>query len=443
MQHGPFAAKASDAGFRAWLYRPYIDLGAGGSPGHVHIPGVMFALKELVERKPYPRLHGLINPSFRKTLLRETRLPAYDLNDPLELPEGLRTRGWWALCASLQHFEDIEPEDRVRALWLLHRLCLHSAILDYAPIPSDDELRTSEAHAGIGYLRGLAHFAFANDGAAELDTTELGRTAALAPRGGWARIEATYSLAAAAAKLRHDPEGLRHWMAEHRDAIERAESDEHTRHKLMSRFHRMYAFVPQFKRDWAAMSAEMDLAQAYAEKMRSDTPETRAELIVLNSAIRESRTKEALILRDFDRAEMWARACVQHCPTDPRGWLELGQVLIEREKLQEAAAAYRKAARFGPPGTEIAWFMAGQCHESLNDTEAAADAYLAALELDPLAISAAERLAELAPVLGSPEIAEWINAREQALDTIENREVRGQAADVKPYQQYEGVLGRG
>ena len=435
-------AHAADAGLKAWLYRPYIDLGAGGADGNIHVQGTIFAKRALLERKPYPRIHGLINPSFRRAVVREARLPAYTVADPLQLPEELRTEGWRALCHALENFSAIEPEERVTALWLLHRMCLHGAILHHAPNPPDQDVRRSEAYASIAYMRGLAHFAFANDGAAELDTSELERVAKLAPPGSWAQTEATYHLAAAAAKLRYDPQRLRHWSAEHRRSIDAAHADEHTFNKLMSRFHRMYAFVPQFERDWAGMTAEMDLAEAYAEKMNGDTPETRLERMTLGLAICESRTKELLVLRDLDRAESWARRAVERCPHDPRGWLELGQVLIERDKVEEALAAYREAVRFGPPGTEIAWFMAGQCCEALDDPEQAADAYLAALDVDPLAISAAQRLAELAPGL-DPIIGQWAQARVQDLQIMEAASLKPRSEDVRPYQHYEGVLGSG
>ena len=38
----------------------------------------------------------------------------------------------------------------------------------------------------------------------------------------------------------------------------------------------------------------MDLAEVWAERMRRDTPETRAEWSLLILGINESRTKEAL-----------------------------------------------------------------------------------------------------------------------------------------------------
>ena len=175
--------------------------------------------------------------------------------------------------------------------------------------------------------------------------------------------------------------------------------------------------------------------------MRRDTPETRAEWSLLILGINESRTKEALLLGKLDVAEDWARRAVRHAPSDPRGYLELGQVLIEQQRVRDALDSYRLAVRFGPPGTEIAWFMIGQCLEALDEPEHACDAYLASLDLDPLAISAAERLSEVAAKGGSPDLAAWARARVATLTSVEATSQAPAADDVKPYQQYSGVLG--
>src|SRR4051794_7882271 len=110
-------------------------------------------------------------------MVREARLPQYAVDDPLDLPRDLWTPGWAALCERLRDLAALPPGERVDALWLVHRLCLHRAILRHASAPSDDEIRRSEPHAGIAYLRGLAALALANDGVADLDTTELERAA--------------------------------------------------------------------------------------------------------------------------------------------------------------------------------------------------------------------------------------------------------------------------
>src|SRR4029450_12201460 len=102
--------------------------------------------------------------------------------------------------------------------------------------------------------------------------------------------------------LHHDRERLERWLAEQRRQIDYAEVDDHTRCKLWSRYHRIHAFVPQFNRDLAGIAADMDLAETWAERMRRDTPETRAEWSLLILGINESRTKEALLLGKLDVA---------------------------------------------------------------------------------------------------------------------------------------------
>jgi tetratricopeptide (TPR) repeat protein len=91
--------------------------------------------------------------------------------------------------------------------------------------------------------------------------------------------------------------------------------------------------------------------------------------------------------------------------------LQLGDVFIALEKPEQALAAYRRAARLAPPGREIAWFMAGQCYEVLDDLESACDAYLASLQADPLGISAAERLMDVASQLNNTALSTWIRPR--------------------------------
>ena len=79
---------AADASFKAWLYRPFLDLGPAEATGNHHLAGVTFAYKAMAERRRYPRLHGVILPSARKAMVRAARLPAFDVDDPLDLDRG-------------------------------------------------------------------------------------------------------------------------------------------------------------------------------------------------------------------------------------------------------------------------------------------------------------------------------------------------------------------
>jgi tetratricopeptide (TPR) repeat protein len=423
------------ATFTAWLYRPYIDLTPNAPDGNPQTAGLLFALRSVEREADFARIHGLYPPSFREAVLRQARFTEYQVRDPVDLPEELRSTQWETFTANLEEFDALPPAQRVRVLWLLHRLQLHYAILRYAPVLEPDQLGSAEA-AATAFIRGTARLALHYDGESDLDTSDLELVAEHAPAGDWAAIEATYYLSAVTAKKKGDAAGVRHWTDLHRVQIEASETDEHTNAKLWSRYHRVRAFVPQLDGDRAGMTAEMDRAQEWAQQTSRDTAERATEANVLAYALWESRTKEALLLGDLDLAEERVRRCITFAPLDPHAWLDLGQVLVERGEVGGAADAYRAAARFGPPATEAALFMLGQCLERLGDLEAARDAYLLALDLDPLGVSSLEQLVGIAETSnnGDDVVSAWASSRLEALGTAEEQELR-------PYQQYEGTLG--
>jgi len=428
------AADPVRASLTSWLYRPYIDLTPTGPDGNPQTVGLLFALAAVERDANYPRLHGLYPASFREAILRQARFPEYQLHDPLDLPEELWTSQWETLCAKLQEFDALAPEQRLRVLWLLHRMHLHHAILRYAPAVEPDELKFSESAAAMTFIRGTARLALHYDGESDLDTSDLELVAEYAPPGQWSVVEATYYLSAVTAKKKGNVEEVRHWTDLHRRQIEATAADEHTSAKLWSRYHRVRAFVPQLAGDRAGMTAEMDRAEEWAEAMSRETWRQEAEANVLSCALWESRTKEALVLGDLELAEERVRRCIAFAPLDPQPRLDLGQVLVERGEYEKAADAYRVAAHYGPPATEVALFMLGQCLEKLGNLHAARDAYLSALELDPLGVASLEQLVSVAKTLDDYVVAQWALGRLEALGTVESEE-------LLPYQKYEGSLG--
>lgn len=416
------------ASFTSWLYRPYIDLKPVAPEGNPQTKGLLMALASVeAESDEYPRVHGLFTPSLRVEMVRQARLPEFHLHDPLNLPMVHRTPQWQTLCANLA-FDERAPlaqKQRVRVFWLLHRLHLHRAVLDYS---QHDEL------ADIAFIRGMSRYALYLDSAGALDTNDLLRAVNNSSKGSWPAIEATYVLAAIAAKETGDPEQVRPWADEHNSQIAHATLDDHTEAKLKSRFWRVDAFVPMLAGRHKEMVKEMDAAEVWAMQMHTDTPEHAAEASAVACALWESRTKEALLLGDLDLAEERARRYVRHGPLFPTAHTTLGQVLVERKKYGEAIDAYRAAARYGPPGSEIARFMIGQCWEQVGAPEAARDAYLSALDLDPQGVASLEQLILVARQLDDRMLAEWVASRLAALSGTDPRE-------LQPYQQYEGALG--
>ncbi|WP_437080712.1 hypothetical protein [Streptomyces sp. enrichment culture] len=74
---------------------------------------------------------GIALPSFRRTLLRATSLTRYLVDDPRDVDETVRTADWQLLCDHLDVYEQLDGPQRLRTLWVLNRLTMHSAILRY------------------------------------------------------------------------------------------------------------------------------------------------------------------------------------------------------------------------------------------------------------------------------------------------------------------------
>ena len=398
-----------EASFASWLYRPYLDLGPF-SAGPLHEQRVELDYKELIDGSRGP--HGLqrvLAPSFRESLLRETGLREYTVRSPLDLPLELRTERWATLCDYVLHIRELRPAQVWATANLLVGLCLCRAVIDLVPPIAERRIAADEDVAKLAYARASASFLLHQDYGTPYSRDEFQIIADCAPRGTIVRTNAALQMVVQTAKDLKDPEVLEHWAIRARQAISEARPslDEFSHALLMSRFYRAASFAPQLRNNRQQVVAEMDLCQSYAEALDCRTDVERILAAENLHPLLESRTKEALWLGDLDLAEQRARRLTEVEPWDPKPWLELGEVLLSRDRVAEAGKAYRTAARLGPPGTAIAWFMAGQCHEALDELDLAAGAYLTALRVDPEAISAAERLREAARRLGDDPLAKW------------------------------------
>jgi hypothetical protein len=427
--------------FTAHLYRPYFDLGPIAESAPVACWGVEFACRALLDGRDYPWMYAEYPPSFRERLLEITGLTQYRVYDPRDLSSSLQTTRWQHLCEHLEDYQSLAPVTRLRVVRLLGKLGLYSFLLEFVPPPADSDVQSSEVYAELAYVRALAGLVISEDAGGQIDEHALEHIARYAPPGSHVRILALNHVAVRKAKYSADVDGTAYWLDLHCQEIQRGRSKlgETTYAQLMSRHHRVNAFVPQLNGDRAGVVREMDLCQQYAECMPRGTLEQRIAGDELMYAALESRTKEALWLGDLDVAEQRARRLVELWPLEPLAHNHLGQVLIERERIEDALGAYLSAARISAPGAEAAWFMAGQCYEALKLPERACDAYLAALRLDPLGISSLERFAEVADEIRNPVLASWSRARLSDVEAQASpHEDRQQLA---AYQQYEGQLG--
>lgn len=198
----------------------------------------------------------------------------------------------------------------------------------------------------------------------------------------------------------------------------------------LSRYYRAVSFAPQLAGDRARVREEMGIAERLAGSLEPTNERERGLKLENLHPLLESRVKEAFRLDELELAEARARELVEDVdPYDPGARIELGEVLIERGKMAEAAEVYVSAAHLGPRGTAIAWFMAGQCYEHLEDPLRACDCYLATHTADPLGISPLRRLASLAKRIGWLPLAEWA---ERSLDGLARRPEAAARGRVMP-----------
>lgn len=408
-----------------WINRPYLDLSpCSHSCWHVH--GIDYSYCNLVKDSSTTDSSTTTNPvtlihpiSFRESLTRESGLFQYQVNNPLQLPNDLRTERWDTLCNYLNHYQELQLITQVRVIALLSSLCLHKAVLEYIPKISEIQISSSTMQAYLAYSRVMSSLMSQLDSYTLDNLQELETIANYAPLGSSTRFGASLQLVALFGKATGNLQATTHWGNVTAKALDnlRSSLDTFNYKRLTSVYHRAVVFIPLLQGDKKAVSQKMDFCQLLAEDLINECKnEMERQAAHENlTTVFESRTKEAMWLGDINLAEERSKKIVEMEPLYSRYRLQLGEILIKQNKFEEAAKIYRSAARLGPPGTAIAWFMAGQCHEKLGDLDIACDSYLASVQMDELAISAVERLNKLAPRLGNPALVNWSKMRLQQL----------------------------
>ncbi|MEI2578572.1 tetratricopeptide repeat protein [Scytonema sp. PRP1] len=407
-----------DTSLIAWLNQPYIDLGSSNG-GALHTYGIEFSYCNLISETSFtdtPVPYGvqvILPSSFRESLLKETGMLQYQVNHPLQIANELRTERWNKLCDYLTCYHELQTVTKLRAMNLLGSLCLHQTVLEYVPEMSGSEIASDPVLAALAFCRAISSLLLRSESSNLNNLEEFEIIANNAPHGSRVRLSAALQLVVQYAKTFRNLASAEFWRSIAAKEIQDIKPyiDDFGYRLLMSVYYRAVVFVPLLHGDKDKVIEEMDLCEFYAKNLSC---KNEVQEIVANenrNIVLESRTKEALWLGDIDLAEERARQLTQMDTLDPRYRLELGEILIKQRKIEEAAKVYASATRLGPPGTAIAWFMRGQCHESLGEMEIACDCYLASLHIDPEAISAVERLTNLATYLGNSAIVNWSRLR--------------------------------
>jgi tetratricopeptide (TPR) repeat protein len=238
------------------------------------------------------------------------------------------------------------------------------------------------------------------------DRPELTKLATLTPAYSIARINAVIHFIVHFVQAVPDPSQAQRWLREGEQALAALRSDGPERAITVSRFHRAAAMVPMLTRDHSAMHRHMDIAEEQARAALEAGPTGLLPRENLYSLL-ESRTKETLLVGDYQRAERYARELHQLTPLDAKSLIELGEVLVRQDRLEEAQRYYLRAAQVAPPGEGMAWFMAGQCAASLGDRDWARHCMAEAVHRDPLGVSAYRSLGKLNQPGSATLYADW------------------------------------
>ena len=395
--------------FRLWLHRPLADLGPPPAAPSFLVHAIELDYRTMVEESPRPRIQISISPSFRDALATAVGRPEFAVRTCGQLPAVFRTERWSALCDLVDSWNALSPERRVRVCWTLAKLGLYDDILNLIPGIPIAAIERDEASAALAYLRAWARCKKWLDNEEDSFSADEFAVVALNAPPGMTRIDAAYEMVRQNAKHRGDAVECERWQTRHMAAIDSATGlDDHTRALMLSRYHRVGAFIPQFRGDAVAVDADMALAEELARSAPRYDPDQAVAADEMLYAALESRIKEALWIRDTDLAVARANEYVALSPSSARGYMHRADVLFRAQQWTQCRSDCLEAARLAPPHADEAMFLLGQCYEKEHSPDEAIFAYLSVLRVDPLAISAVQRLANLGQVHQRPALRDWV-----------------------------------
>jgi tetratricopeptide (TPR) repeat protein len=411
--------------FRLWLHRPLVDLGAAPTVPTFLVHAVELDYRSMVRDTRLPRIQVSISPSFRDALATAVGRPEFAVRRCHQLPEAFRTERWSMLCDVVSTWPGLSAERRGRVCWTLAKLGLYDEILHLLPeSPAAVVSSSGEDRAELAYLRAWARSKKWLDG--EQDDFSIDEFAVVATHAppGMTRIDAAYEMVRQNAKHVGDVAECERWQAVHLAAIESASDlDDHTRTLMLSRYYRVGAFVPQFRGDAAGVDADMAQAEELARSASRDDPDRTVAADEMLYAALESRLKEALWRDDLERAGAYADEYVALSPSSARGYMHRADVFFRAENWARCRQDCLEASRLSPPHADESLHLLGQCHEHEDSPDEAIAAYLGVLRVDPLAISAVQRIADLARTHERPALRDWVTGYAEhllSLDPVES-----------------------
>lgn len=260
----------------SWINRSYLDMGDfNNAPWHIY--GIDYNYRNLVQDisnstiiNPVTIIHPV---SFRESLIRETRLFQYDILNPLQLANELRTERWNTLCNYLIHYQELEPIVQIKVIALLSSLCLHKIILEYVPEMSESEIASNNILAGLAFNRAMSNLMSRQDGGSLDNVQEFEKIANQAPLDSGTRFGTAIDLVALYGKTFRNLQATKYWANEAAKTLDnlKKSTNNFDFKRIMSVYHRAAVFVPILEGDKQALVQEMDLCQSLAEELTRES----------------------------------------------------------------------------------------------------------------------------------------------------------------------------
>jgi tetratricopeptide (TPR) repeat protein len=370
-------------------------------------------------RGRYPGLQRVLPEGFRQELAQLAIEDQVAVKDPRDRAREHSSERWLALCDLVAHYGKLSVGRRADLHALLISLGFVSVVAELAskhPL----SLRTGEEDDcrylySVATARYVDHFETGNS----YEITEFEVLANEAPKASVVRFNSLLHMVVQNARDVRDAGTVRYWS----DRCEReaeqvlSQVSEFDKHLLLSRMYRGTSFAPFLEGDRQQTVDVMDKAQWHAERVEAHCENPEQEVVYKENWIPllQSRSKEAAWIGDLELAEQRLRKATRIDPLDSLRWCELGDIRIRRRDVAGASQAFLNAAALCPPGSAYCWFMVGNCYEQSDRHAEAMEAYIRALEIDPLCVSAFEATHALAQRLGRRDVACWASA---SLETL-------------------------
>jgi tetratricopeptide (TPR) repeat protein len=395
-------AQTTAGGRESWTrttFRPFFDLSrAGSGPLFVYAPEIAF--DQWVSGRTRPSLIQRVHPpGFRSALFQQARCPEYDVWEPRMLPEQLQTTRWSQLTGALAGFERVSLEQRALVCDVLIALAMYEPILFYLRSFDECPNHCSAAEADLAYRYAFAEsMLFVGARGQALTPRRFVAVAERAPRGSRAGFAASLYLTVHSARFERNKHAVKHWG---RCAWEQFQGLGYQAGSFAaliweSRLERATAYQPFLDGDYARALEALERARDLAHRLPISNKYDRIIRDENVYPVLQSMAKTYLAASDTECALDCLRQVTALDPWDSTGYIDLGNLYFQLERLEEAAASYRMAHSLAPPGAPHAAYLAGEAYRRLGRMAEATHMHLVALEVDPAGMSPRVSLAECA-----------------------------------------------